>query len=209
MATSGTEPAAEPAGFSYGQLQLLNRIAHHLGTADDLESALRLVLEWLEQKCSMNRGVITLMNDLDAELQAFISVSSIPEHFFDKMRYRPGEGVTGRVFSEGKPVFIPDVEKDGSFLDRSGLRQRPGRRPLSFFCAPIVYRDTVIGTLSVDKNRELVEAGALELAFLCEAAALLAPFVQRRRLEDRLELFVRARQPGGAFHRLIGNSTPV
>lgn len=209
MADKNVKPAADAAAFSYEQLQLLNRIAHHLGTADDLESALGLVLEWLEQKCAMNRGVITLMNDVDAELQASISVSSIPGHFFDKMRYRPGEGVTGRVFSEGRPVFIPDVEQDAEFLDRSGLRQRPGRKPLSFFCVPVVYRDTAVGTLSVDKNRELVKDGALELAFLGDVAALLAPFVQRRRLEDRMELFVRARQPGGAFHRLVGNSAPV
>ena len=203
-------PEDEDGGvFSLAQLRLLNRIAHHLGTADDLESALRLVLEWLEQKCAMNRGVITLMNDLDGELQASISVSSISEHFVDKMRYRPGEGVTGRVFAEMKPVFIPDVEQDANFLDRSGLRQRPGRKPLSFFCVPILYRDAAIGTLSVDMNRELVKNGGQELAFLENIAALLAPFVQRRRLEDRMELFVRARQPGGAFHRMIGNSTAI
>ena len=38
--------------FSLAQLRLHNRIALHLGTADDQKSALRLVPEWLEQKCT-------------------------------------------------------------------------------------------------------------------------------------------------------------
>jgi len=199
------KPPDVPA-FAYEQLQLLARIARHLGAAEELQPALALVLEWLAQVCAMERGVIVLLNELDGQLQAAISAKAVPEDTAGKMRYRPGEGITGKVFAEGKPVYIPDLTQDRTFLNRSGLRRRVQGEALSFFCVPIRYRDAIIGTVSVDKRRSLIADSGQDLAFLEEVAALLAPFVQRRRLEDRLDAFTRANLPGGAFAQLIGKS---
>ncbi len=199
--------------FSPEQLALLAKIALHLAPAEDLGAALPQVLEWLAQKCAMSRGVIALMNEDGSELQAAITVSGISAASSGKMRYRPGEGITGTVFAEGQPLYVPDVASDPRFLDRSGLRRggagTAGREPLSFFCVPIRCGDVRVGTLSVDKRQALIRDADQELAFLQEVTVLLAPFVQRRRLEDRLTLFQRAREPGGAFSKLIGKSNLV
>jgi Nif-specific regulatory protein len=193
--------------FSYEQLELLAAVARHLGGAEDMAHALRLVLDQVEQICAMRRGVITLLNELDTELQAAITVSSISADSSGKMRYRPGEGVTGTVFATGRSLFIPDLGRDPHFLNRAGLRQGVREaEPLAFFCVPLAYRGATIGTLSADKRAAQVTDAELELAFLEEVAALLAPFVQRRRLEERLDLFSHACEPGGAFARLIGRS---
>ena len=202
------EATPDDSRFSYEQLHVLNRVARHLADAEDLQQALRLVLDWLAQKCAMDRGVIALMNEADAELQAAITVSGLAGDSA-KMRYRPGEGVTGSVFMDGTAIHIADVARDKRFLDRAGLRRRGGKEPLSFFCVPIAYRDRTIGTLSVDKKQTLVKDPESDLEFLREVAALLAPFVQRRRLEERLEIFTRATHPGGAFGNLIGKSQPL
>lgn len=208
--TTAAAPAAVAAKpFSYRQLQMLARIARHLALAENLRTDLAFVLEWLADDCALHRGVITLLNESDAELQADITVADISEAKSGKMRYRPGEGVTGKVFAEGRPLYIPDLAHDRNFLDRSGLRKELQGRQLSFFCVPIMYRGLTIGTLSADKEREPAGEAETELAFLCEVAQLLAPFVQRRRLEDRLELWRRAQQPGGAFDKLIGKSDTV
>ncbi len=206
--TDGT--AADAMVLAPEQLAVLARIALHLAKTEDVGAALQQVLEWLAQKCAMQRGVITLMNEEGTELQAAITGSGISAANSGKMRYRPGEGITGAVFAEGKALHVPDLAADPRFLDRSGLRRGGvGREPLSFFCVPIRCGEARVGTLSVDKRRALIQDAARELVFLQEAAVLLAPFVQRRRLEDRMTLFQRAHEPGGAFSKLLGKSNLI
>lgn len=199
---------AEP-GLTYEQLDLLRTVAKHLASAQDIQESLRTVVEWLAQYCAMSRGVITLVDDEGGELQATITVGHIPASRADLMRYRPGEGITGKVFASGEAVYQMGLDEAGEFLDRSGIRREVGLAELAFFCVPIRYQDTVIGTLSTDKNRDLVEAPAQELAFLVEVAQLIAPFVQRRRLENRLALYQQARKFDGAFAKLIGKSAAL
>ncbi len=209
MSKSAAAPALPETAFSVAQLRLLSRTARHLAAAEDLRTALALVLEWLADECGMQRGVITLLNESDAELQADITAADVPGAKSEKMRYRSGEGITGRVFAEGRPVYIQDLFRDRNFLDRSGLRKELKslqHAALSFFCVPITYRGSTIGTLSVDKEQRRITQSEAELAFLGEVAQLTAPFVQRRRLEDRFELWKRAQQPGGAFDKIIGKS---
>lgn len=196
------------ANYEYEHLSMLNQVAKHLARGSNLEKDLRLVLDWLADMFDMNRGVITLINEAGNEVQADITGSAVPLSTTDKMRYGPGEGITGEVFAGGKSVFVPQMDR-GKFLDRSGLRQNMDQANFSFFCVPISYMGTVVGTLSVDKERERVSDPDLELRFLEEVAQLMAPYVQRRRLEDRFELFQHARQPGGAFSKLVGKSTAL
>ncbi|OPZ26081.1 MAG: Nitrogen fixation protein VnfA [Lentisphaerae bacterium ADurb.BinA184] len=206
-AGGGAAPGARR--FSYEQLDLLAGIAHDLGVAEDIPRALRRVLDQVEQVCGMRRGVITLLQSTDDELQAAITVSSISENSSHKMRYRPGEGITGTVFATGRALIVPDLARDPRFLNRSGLRQGLRERPMTFFCVPMVYREAVVGTLSCDKRGDAIADPELELAFLEEVASLLAPFVQRRRLEEQMDQFSHAVEPGGAFESLIGRSAPM
>ena len=195
--------------FSFERCRLLNRIARHLAAAEDIREALTSVLGWLSERCDMQRGVMTLVDTAAETLQAEITVGDISAFQTGKMRYKIGEGVTGEVFATGVPIYLPQVDREDSFLDRSGLRENLDWSRLAFFCVPIKYRGTCIGTLSVDEISEGITDPDQELLFLAEVAELVAPFVQRRGLEERLEIFHHAKQPGGAFGRLIGSSAAV
>ena len=195
--------------FEYEQLEVLNRIAKHLAKAEDLQNALRVVLDWLPSSCEMHRGVITLMNEEGDRVQAAITGGEIPSTHTGRMQYRAGEGITGQVFATGEAVYLPRMDDSDSFLNLSGLREHEDLSTLAFICVPITYRAGTIGTISVDKAADLVRNPDQELSFLREVAQLLAPFVQRCRLEERLELFQHARQPGGAFGKLIGKSAAM
>ncbi len=192
--------------YTNEQLALMARIARELADAEELHGTLRTVLDWLSQEIGLHRGVITLMNEEGTEIQADITGNDIPAGHSDRMSYQPGEGITGRVFASGEPVYLPRLDKNEAFLDRAGLRKDLDQSKLAFSCVPISYRGTVIGTLSADKDSSNVEDAESEQAFLVEIAHLLAPFVQRRRLEERLELFQHAREPRGLFRKLIGRS---
>jgi len=203
MSGNGTPP------LTYAQLDMLRRIATYVATAVDLHDTLRTVLEWLSESAGMQRGVIALLAEDGGELQASITTGEVSAARSGRMRYRPGEGVTGKVLATGEPIYLPRLEEDTEFLDRSGLRRRLDRSQLAFFCVPVRYHDTTIGTLSVDRQNDSIESAEGELRFLLEVAQLLAPFVQRRRLEDQLEVYQRAREEDGAFADLVGRSASL
>ncbi len=193
--------------FTYEQLNLLRLVARRLGDALDLRKALREVPQLLARECNLEHGVISLMTQDGSEVQAHITTDDIPTAKSDLMRYRAGEGITGKVFESGESVYLAEPATHPDFLNRSGLREARGRTDFSFFCVPIKYHDKIIGTLSADKQQTQIKNSDAELALLEEVALSIAPFVQRRRLEDQLDIFQHARQPDGAFAKLIGRST--
>ncbi len=193
----------------YEHVDLLRRVAKHLATADDVHGALSAVLEWMAAECDLHRGVISLLSVDGTEVQANLTAGDIPASRSDRMRYRPGEGITGRVFASGKPIYLPQINEDSAFLDRSGIRRNLDLSELSFFCIPIAYQGNLIGTISADKKRPLIADPEAEVEFLLEVAELLGPFVQRRRLENQLELYHRAKESGGAFRKMVGKSAPM
>ncbi len=191
------------------QLQLVVRVAHWLATSEGstLETLQRVLL-WLDEELGFRRAVIALIDVAGETLQAIVSHDVDPEQE-ERMRYRPGEGITGQVFAKGTPIFLQSLQANPLFLDRSGLRADLNLEKLAFFCVPIRDRGTILGTLSADKdNRELQDADA-DLKLLEEIARLLAPFVQRQRLEESLSLYHRLRVTAGPFARLVGRSSAL
>jgi len=56
---------------------------------------------------------------------------------------RVGEGVSGRVITERQPIYVPDTQAEIDFLYFD-----PQIR--SLLVVPLIVRDEVIGTLSID-----------------------------------------------------------
>jgi Nif-specific regulatory protein len=179
--------------MSHGQLALLARIASHLAEGEDTEGALAPVLHWLSEEQGLKRGVISLADEAGEVVEADIVAEGVSHLAAARMRYRTGEGVTGRVLASGQPVFLPQLGAEADFLDRAGLRCAGERAGLAFFCVPIAVRGAVVGTLSCDKDNHDLKQADGDLALLLAVARLVSPFVARRRLEDRLEAFQRLR----------------
>ena len=198
----GTFPV--PNNTACARLGLLARIGRFLSTEDNAASALSEVLRWLDRDQGYARGVVTLLNDAEDEIAADITAAGVPTDTGILMRYRPGEGITGRVIATNTPVYLAGVKAKDGFLDRSGLRQGLDLARMAFFCVPIQYRGKAVGALSAD--RPLAEATDPDgdLRLLSEVAYLVGPFVQRRRLEDRLEAYQRVHV--ATFDRLVGRS---
>ena len=203
--TQPPPPMAERA-IALPQLQLVARVARWLATSQrDTLGTLEQVLEWLDEHLSLRRAVIALADASGELVQAQVTHGIEPARV-ERMRYRPDEGVTGQVFQTGRSVLLPKLGANPAFLNRSGARTALDLSEMAFFCVPIRDRDAVLGTLSADKdNRQLKDAEA-DLRLLEEIAQLLAPFVQRQRLEESLALFRRMRSTDGPFARLIGRS---
>ena len=194
--------------ISYNQLKLFNRLALYLAEAKKLNEALTKVLNWLDQDNKMSRGVISLTNRTGASLRANIYCSTIARSDASKMNYRLGEGVTGQVFSTGQSVRLDGINEE-LLLSRSQIRDDINFSDYFFYCVALKVGDEIIGTISVDQKKSDIEQGVNNLKFLEEIARLIAPFVDNVELKQSFGLFTHAKSTGGAFNKLIGNSSSM
>ncbi len=136
------------------QVTLFYEISQSLNEHLDLKKALYKVLDILSSSLEMDRGTVSILNPLRNEINIEVAHSLSPSTI-ERVKYKLGEGITGRVIQTGKPVTIPKISEEPDFLDRTATRKRgKGIRELSFICVPIKRGKQVIGALSVDRIYE-------------------------------------------------------
>ena len=131
-------------------ITLLYEISNALNEHLDLKKSLYKVLDILSNSLNMVRGTITILNQLRNEI--YIEVAhGISRNVVENVKYKLGEGITGRVIQTGKDVAIAKISQEPLFLNRTASRNASNKQELSFICVPVKKGDLVIGALSVDK----------------------------------------------------------
>ncbi len=158
-------PSAPPSS-----LHALREIARALSRTLDRTSSIARVVELLEDELGTLAATVTLV-DPDSRDLRIEAASGLARDAARRARFRPGEGITGRVFESGRPVVLPDAAKEPLFLDRSGLLSaaRKRRREVTFVCVPIPGERKRAGVLGAafprDARRDWEEVAAvLEVA---------------------------------------------
>jgi Nif-specific regulatory protein len=132
------------------QVTLFYEISQALNEHLDLKKSLYKVLDILSSSMEMDRGTVSILNPLRNEISIEVAHSLSPSTI-ERVKYKLGEGITGRVIQTGKPVAIPKISEEPDFLDRTAARKKgKGIKELSFICVPIKRGKQVIGALSVD-----------------------------------------------------------
>ncbi|MGE3807068.1 MAG: PAS domain-containing protein, partial [Gemmataceae bacterium] len=98
------------------------------------------------------------------------------------LRFLPGEGLVGKVWSTKQPWWIRDVTRDTTFA-RVGLARQFGLR--SAFALPILAGDRVLAVLSFLAREARAEDRHL-LELISGVAAQLGGFLQRKQVEEEL-----------------------
>ncbi|MBU0544514.1 MAG: sigma 54-interacting transcriptional regulator [Proteobacteria bacterium] len=129
---------------------LLYEISNALNEHLDLKKSLYKVLDILSNSLSMVRGTITILNPLRNEIHIEVA-HGISRNVVENVKYKLGEGITGRVIQTGKDVAIAKISQEPLFLNRTASRKASNIQELSFICVPVKKGDLVIGALSVDK----------------------------------------------------------
>jgi signal transduction histidine kinase len=85
-------------------------------SAFDLKSVLTTLTESAKSLCGASLGIICLRDGEVMRLQAESGCTPAFVDFMDTHPIRPGrETITGRVFMDGKPVHVPDVQLDSEY----------------------------------------------------------------------------------------------
>ena len=132
------------------EITLLYEISKVLNEHLDLRKSLYKVLEILSSSMNMVRGTVTILNPLKNEINIEVA-HGISKNAMLKVKYKLGEGITGRVIETGKGVAIPKISDEPLFLDRTASRKARQVQEFSFICVPVKKGKQVIGALSVDR----------------------------------------------------------
>ncbi len=136
------------------EVTLLYEISKALNEHFDLKKSLYLVLAILSDSMNMIRGTITLLDPLTDEIGIEVA-HGLSQSAIEKVKYKLGEGITGKVIATGKPVAIPKISEEPLFLDRTDSRKSGKiKQNFSYFCVPIKKGNKVIGALSADRPYE-------------------------------------------------------
>ena len=183
--------------------ETLNEISTLLNENIEFNTLMSKVLEILANKLGMQRGIISIYRQDLEEIHVDVAYG-IPEKK-DKIFYRLGEGITGKVVATGRAIAIPHLDKEPLFLDRSGARKEFNRSELAFICVPIKYGFEIVGALSVDRVAKKADL-KVEVVFLEIIANLLASKVYIRRIQEdnyKLKETIKRHSPVGT---IVGNS---
>jgi Nif-specific regulatory protein len=166
------------------ELDSLYKISQVLATGNrqkNLRHVLEEVLEVLHTELGMNRGTIMLLSPDAKELMTEVA-HNLSQQQLRAIRYRMGEGITGRVVQTGKPAIVPKVSQEPLFLDKLHKRKAITKDEISFICVPIAIGSEVVGALSADRVFDQSVALNEDLRLLTIVASMIANDVKGRRV---------------------------
>lgn len=128
-------------------INVLKKISLLVAKRASVPDLIRQILDVLHTEMGLLRGTVTLR---EGDMLVIEASQGLSKNEVERGTYRVGEGITGKVAQDAKARVIPDVSKEKSFLNRTGARS--GETNVAFICVPIVYREDVIGTISIDRK---------------------------------------------------------
>ena len=157
------------------EVTLLYEITKALNEHLTLKKSLYKVLDILSSSMNMVRGTITILNPLRNEINIEVA-HGLDHKAMQRVKYKLGEGITGKVIETGKPVAIPKIDEEPLFLDRTASRKKKDQE-ISFICVPVKKGKQVIGALSVDRPYEKAYALNKGKRLLSVIATMIASHV--------------------------------
>src|SRR6201990_2498962 len=180
MAKSAATPAAVD-GRESRRLSTLLEVSHSLSGTLNLRSALHRVLEILAKHHGYVRSMEKLLRE-NGELHVEASDGlDTPAH---SVKYRIGEGIIGKGVVRPKPLVVPRVSGERSFLNRASRRSELPKEELSFICVPILINRRAVGALSVDNKFKPDRDYDRTVKFLGIVASSIAQAIKIQRLVE-------------------------
>jgi Nif-specific regulatory protein len=206
---SGAEDARESR-----RLSTLLEVSQALSGTLNMRSALHRVLEILGKHHGYVRSLVTLLQDNGEMHVAASDGLDTPAH---AVKYRLGEGIVGRVVESGRPIVVPRVSKEPTFLNRASKRSDAAKDELSFICVPILLNRRGVGAVGVDMRYKPDRDYDRTVKFLGIVASSIAQAIKIQRLveDDKRRLVQENTQLRQElkerydFSTIIGTSGPV
>ena len=148
----------------------------------NLKTGLQHVLEILQRHHGAVRSTVMLLAEESREVALAASAGAIEPG--RRVSYRVGEGITGRVLESGKPIVVPQVSREPTFLHRASSRPELSHQELTYIAVPIALDGRTIGALCIDLRYKADRDYQRMVKFLGVAASMIAYAVKIQRLME-------------------------
>jgi Nif-specific regulatory protein len=209
------KPSADPnnATRDSRRLSTLLEVSQALSGTLNLKASLQRVLGILARHHGAIRGMVTVLRDSELQVEAADGY----EDRARSLRYRVGEGITGKVVESGKPIVVPRVSREPALLNRAAKRGDTSRQELSFICVPIMLNRQAVGALAVDLRFKPERDFDSSVKFFGIVSSMIAQALavqrqvedERRRLLDENTHLRQELRERYDFSNIIGTSGPT
>ena len=134
------------------ELVTLYEVGKLLTESLDLQRTVRNSLNVLVAHLGMERAVVVMMHD-NGRLHLLGAVGLSPEECVH-CQFAPGEGITGRIFSAGSPMVVPDIANEKLYLDGAGGLEQARKRPMAMLGVPLKVGKHTVGVLTVQRSAD-------------------------------------------------------
>jgi signal transduction histidine kinase len=163
------------------ELTFLERVARASATASDHTALLRSIVDETTVATETQVCSLYLWDDSERVL-TLTATNGLAESGIGRVKLGLGEGVTGWVAAQRRPLAVPDVRAEPRFVWVPNLDQEQFSSMLS---VPILSRDRVVGVMNV-QTVERHEFTADEIDFVSAVAAQIAGILELSTLNARL-----------------------
>jgi phosphoserine phosphatase RsbU/P len=169
--------------------RLLFEVGVRISSSLDLGEVLNLILDCLRQVVKYDAGGMFLV---DPETIGMMRLATLGYDPADEklLEVKFGEGLVGWVAKNGEPVIVDDVSKDSRYINSRAATR-------SEITVPLFADEKIVGVLNLESDRiaafteedlALIRAFGSHAAISIERAILHAELLEKRRLEDELDL---------------------
>jgi len=127
-------------------LSLAYKINQEIGPVNELEKLVKLLMERIISILRVEMGSLMLVDKMQKQL-SIKAAKGLKEEIIKETKIKFGEGISGWVAKEAKPLLIKDLSKDGRFKKRGGKYSTD-----SLLTVPLVVAGELIGVLNVNNK---------------------------------------------------------
>jgi len=132
------------------QLETLYLVSQILSQSLDFRETQSEVLKVLNDSGNLHHGMISLMDEQSSDL--LVSAMHENPKPYNLVRYKPGEGIVGKIMESCVPLVIERISDEERFLDRLGIYNPD----LPFIGVPITIGEDCVGVLAAQPMGGLV-----------------------------------------------------
>src|SRR5690348_2127757 len=181
------------------EIEFLHELGERIASADPLHRVLLRILDFIASVMKCDSCFVYVLEGNELVLRA----SKNPHaEVVDRLRLRIGQGITGWVAENNKPVTIScNAAHDARF---QAFNELPEDRFEAFLSVPVLCRDRVVGVINV-QHREPHAHSPRETQLISTIGFLVGPEIDAARRDDESS---KISEPTGA-RKMVQDATRI
>ncbi len=182
LATSNFNSMRTAIAKKMADLAKLNKIGGTLAAAQNQHSALEEVLQSMHEKMGVSEGSVFLANEhQELVVKAHFPPKSI-SHQTEPTKFSLGEGILGKAAKTKKIIFVPNTERDKSFI--STELNAPAK---ALLCVPLLDKDMLVGVINLSGDVKDVTFADSDYEYVSSLAQSLVTTIKNIRMREVIE----------------------